>query len=252
VAVGPGGQIYAVQKDRSVVRVLDPGGRHLFTCDPSAIATGRDPSLQDVHVSIEVGGATLLSGRTGVFLFSPEGRLARIEERGFDPIRETWYTLPRAGERLVVGQRRAFLIDSSREIRRTIERRLDRRWLKNLYQASVAQDGSFALLTGGLQGAGADAARPGIHLYSAAGDPLRSIWVPVDSETFPALVYDDQRVIYVDECVVHLFDTAGNPVGRFTLPGEPGIDHWQPLLPRHVNELWAFDREHTIERYELP
>jgi hypothetical protein len=249
VAVGPGGQIYAVEKDRGVVRVLDQRGRHLFNCDPSAIATSRDPSLQDVHVSVEEGGATLLSGRTGVFLFSPEGRLARIEERGFDPIRETWYTVPQPDERLVVGQRRAFLIDSSGEVRRTIERRPDRNWLKNLYQASVAHDGSFALLTGA-QGAGA--VRPGIHLYSAAGDPLRSIWVPVDSETFPALVYDDQRVIYVDECVVHLFDKEGNPVGRFTLPGEPGIDHWQPLLPRHVNELWAFDRAHTIERYELP
>lgn len=251
VALGPGGQIYAVGRDRGVVRVHDPLGHHLFNCDPSAIETSHDPSLQKVTVSVETDGSTLLSGREGVFLFSPEGRLARIEERGFDPIRETWYASRRPGERLIVGQRRAFLVDAEGEVRHEIERRPDGRWLKNLYQASVAPDGSFALLAGG----GLEermSTPPAVFIFSAAGEPLRTIRIPVASETLPHMAYDGLRLVYVDECVALVFDHLGEPIGRFTLPGEPGLDHWQPLLPEHVEELWAFDLKHTIERYELP
>jgi len=76
--------------------------------------------------------------------------------------------------------------------------------------------------------------------------------IPVASETLPFIAYDGERLVYVDECLVHVFDALGAPVGRFSLPGEPGLDHWQPLLPEHVDELWAFDLKHSIERFELP
>ena len=136
-------------------------------------------------------------------------------------------------------------------MRNEIERRPDGRWLKNLYQASVAPDGSFALLAGGSYAEGR-ISPPAVHLFSAAGEPLRTVRIPVESETLPYIAYDGERLVYVDECVVHVYDHEGAPVGRFSLPGEPGLDHWQPLLPEHVEELWAFALKHSIERYELP
>lgn len=252
VAVGPTGRIYAVDRERSVVRVLDPLGKHLFNCDPSVLQTQSDASLQGVTLTVETDGSALLSGRNGVFLFSPEGRLTRIEERSFDPIRETRYALPEKGQRLVVGQRRAYLVDAKREVKKVVDRRPDGHWLRNLYQASVAPDGSFALLTGAQTRESGAGEHPGIHVYSPAGQPIRTLWIPVESETLPYIAYDGEHAVYVDECNAFLFDADGRPLGRFGLPGEPGIDHWQPLLPQHTEELWAFDGQHTIERYELP
>jgi hypothetical protein len=252
VALDVKGQIYAVAGRTGAVHVFAPNGRWLRVCVPKPGEIARELALPhvtvsdagDVYVSLGVAG-------NGRYLhYSGGGKPVGVESVGLDDIREEWYCQPTTGQRWVLGYEKVFLIDASRKVLRTIARRADGRWIKSPEHASVAPDGSIAVLS--MENDAASENSHAVSLFSPRGEPLRTFILPDSvASSVTRVAYDGKRVaIAVDKQIV-LFDLSGQPLWRFTPPQE-NDEFWTPFLSPAGQELWLFNGRHTIDRYGLP
>ncbi len=118
-------------------------------------------------------------------------------------------------------------------VAQTIEHRPDGAWLVSISNASVAPDGSLAVLCSRGRGAGGwglDRGPRWLCLYALDGRPREMLIVPQVS-SFLSLRYDGSNVFFCDEKGVTVLKTplAGAHATRFDLPGEKG-SFWHTML----------------------
>ncbi len=119
------------------------------------------------------GGDSSLEKPTSVH-FGPDGKRIGTKRLGLDNIKERWCPLPVNSRILVVGYQNAFIADAQGTVQRKIQRRPDGMWLEHPDSASVAPDGSFAIVSGGSLWKTLFF----LSLSSADGDPVRAIILP--------------------------------------------------------------------------
>lgn len=248
VAIGPGDRIHALDPRTGGVHVFTPDGRRLHVCRPDV--GDFESELMLPSLSVDDSGDVLVDGlsfaadgtRIG-FLAWPKAGLQLGSSPDFHARRGTkgaW----------VVGYEQLLLVTADGTIERTIERASDGSWLRELGTAAVAPDGSFALTTGlGTR------KYPGLKLFSATGEALRTIMPPKAMESWAPFAYDGQRFAIGLAHEGHpgsavLLDIEGRELGQFTPPGE--VTFWIPYFAAGGKELWLFDMGYKIERYALP
>jgi hypothetical protein len=254
VAIDRKGRIYAVDATTAAVHVFDAEGRWLRV----AKADPKDFSDRLIlpHLTVSDDGDIYLSARhsgdNGYLHFSPEAKRIGFEQLKLDDIREKWDFQPGTGHRMVLCYEAAFLVDRAGAVVRTIERGADDNWLVGPHAASFAPDGSFAILAVTSRNF-----RDGpvtINLYTAKGDPVRTITLPgPDRWSYPSFAYDGKRLAVVGDEVVLILNADGQVEGRFTLgAGATKGSFGTPFLDASGRQLMVFDHEKTIHRFALP
>jgi hypothetical protein len=192
-------------------------------------------------------------GKPRFIQYAPNGQRVGVKEFGLDQVKEHWYAQTQAPHFLVLGYQNAFLVDGIGKVARTIKRRPDRNWLDVTSGASVAADGSFAILSGGGHWLG----KPWhVNLYSATGEPVRLVTMPagfMDS----CFAYTGRHLATRTESDICLFKVTGEPLLQFS----PPVDEFKEIRNRRWScfatvggrELWlaSLDRK-SVWRFELP
>lgn len=147
----------------------------------------------------------------------------------------------------------AFLVEGDGKVIRSIERRPDRNWLDVTRDASVAPDGSFAIVTGGGYWYKKSWL---VSLYSAAGNPVRILSFPAACMDF-CFAYTGKYLATRTENDICLFDATDEPVLKFS-PAVDGFNEvrtqrWLCFATMGGTELWLVcaDRK-SVWRFELP
>ncbi len=245
--VDTAGRIYAADWRTGAVHVFDPRGEFLRTFAPSPTdIEGRFGGEQltvsdDGHVYLSLGDLVL--DRVGQYLhFSPDGTRQGIETLALDSIREDWYLQPGTGNRWVVTYEKIYLVNPAGTLLKTIERCPDRKWLEHPSRASVAPDGSLAVIA---QGA--------VNLFSAAEEPIRTIPTPPGLQiSYAQIAFNGKWVALASNKVTVLFDSSGQN-WRQILPAAPARDPaFRLFFAPNGRELLLFHGNTTILRYELP
>jgi hypothetical protein len=253
ITVDQHARLYAVDKRSAAVHVFDENGSRLHVCKPDVAdfsANLYTPELSatydgEVYLSEGVGTS---SGKPSFIHFGMDGRRIGTRRFDLDEISQKLYALPKGGH-LLVGYQDAFLLDANARPRRTIQRRPDRNWLGRPELASVAPDGSFAIVTGGLFGKESWQ----VHLYSASGDPLRSVDMPPACLGY-GFAFTGKHLVTTSASGIFLLATNGAPLQKFT----PGMDqfaegYWRSFATREGRELWvASAQRKLVQRFELP
>jgi hypothetical protein len=239
------GQIYAVAGRTGAVHIFEPGGRWLRVCSP-------DPSdvpeeLSTAHLTVAESGDVYLGvSRDGRYLhFSPEGTRVGVESLELDEVTEKWYCQPGTGRRWVLGYEKVYLVDGAGKVLLTVARRADGKWLDRPDEASIAPDGSLAVLSSGREGPLA------VTLYRPNGEPIRTITLPSSvTWSFPRLAFDGKLVAIAGKKEVVLFDASGEALGRFT-PAQGDGSRWTPFLSPTSHELLLFNGRSTLYRFDV-
>lgn len=248
--VGPHA-LYVVDRRTGAVHVFDRSGRPRRICRPAPYDHATE--VFDPSVAVFDDG-TVFVGRDdddGVSFVHYAADCTRIGRASIDiggEVSQKWYPQPRTGARWVVGYRDAYLVDRDGKVERRIERSADRRWLHVPGTASVAADGSIAILSDGW-------GDPRISTFAADGTPLATWAVPRQVLGMDGrLAYDGRRVAVMVSSEAgrrsHLLvsDAQGGRGVRI------GMDDPDSALTVHLvdGELWTFDRRRTITRYAVP
>ena len=124
-------------------------------------------------------------------------------------------------------------------------------WLERAERASVAADGSIAVLAHA-------PSLPGepytVNVYTAEGEPVRTTPLPASIKWhFPKIAYDGKHLVLAQDIQIIAFNSAGEVVGRLTpLPVEERDSEWTLFLTRDGRELLLFNGGNTIYRFGLP
>lgn len=251
VAQDARGQIYAVEGRTGAVHVFGPAGRRLRVCLPGP---GDVPEeLSSPHLAIaDAGDVYLRLGMSGnpYLHFTPEGERAGIMASKLEDSGERWYPQPKTGRSWVLGDEKVFLVEATGAVARTIARRADGFWLVSPEDASVAADGSIAVVSR-QDGRGADD-EVLVSLYGPAGEPIRTFPLPSGIEWLSTrIAYDGERLVVVGDKGIVLLGRSGEVIGQFPPPPEPET-WWTPFLAPGGRELWLFDGRRTFHRFECP
>jgi hypothetical protein len=242
----PTGRIYAADARTGSVHVFDPRGQFLRTCVPSPIdfdghlGDQQLTASEDGHVYLGLGH--LGNNRVGQYLhFAPDGTRRGVETLALDSISEDWYLQPGTGNRWVVTYHKIFLVNRAGTILKTIERCPDRKWLEHPRRASVAPDGSLAVI-----------ARGAVNLYSAAGEPIRTIPTPPHLEiSYAQIAFNGKWVAFASNKVIALLDSSGQKWQQFSPAESVRNAGCRLFFTPDGHELLLFDGETTIFRFEL-
>ena len=250
VSLDEKGRIYAVEGRTGAVHVFEPDGRWIQVClpDPSDVPQ----ELSRAHLTVSDAGEIALDvGETGsnrYLRFSAEGKRIGIEAAKLDVIQEKWYAQPRTGQRWVLGYTKVYLVDEAGAVTRTITRRADEFWLISPHNASVAADGSIAVISPDQHLFDDSVA---VSLYSARGEPIRTFRLPPPIRwSYPRIAYDGKHVAVAGEKAIALFDVSGKALGQFAPPREQEA-LWTPFLSPDQRTLLLFDGIRTLHRFEL-
>ncbi len=238
LSVDQKGQIYAVDERSGEVHVFDQNGKSLRVCTPIKTDFARQLTMADIAVNER--GEVFLSGgdsfpeKPTYVHFGPDGQRVGTKQFALDNIKERWYPLPVNNRTLVVGYQDAFIVDADGKVQRKIQRRPDGMWLDHPDSASVAPDGSFAIVSGGsLRGT-----RFFVNLYSADGDPIRTVILPATCMDY-CFAYTGKYLATCTESAVCLFTPLGEPVLSFEYPLEKLKEHWWTCYStKGGQELW--------------
>ncbi len=253
VALDGKGSIYAAAERTGAVHVFRPDGRWLRVCVPEVGDVPGPLFLPDLTIA-ESGDVYLGLGWAGgqrYLHFAPDGRRIGLETARLDRISPRRYAQPGTDRRWVLAYHNLYLMAGDGTMVRTITRRADGFWLARPENASVAADGSIAVVSSvdtGMDGDGKHA----VSLYSPRGEPIHSFELPQTVQlSFPLAAYDGKRLVVTVQKEILLFDAKGNAIGRFT-PSEKVEGGQAPLLARDGRELLLFDGKKTLHRFELP
>jgi hypothetical protein len=246
------GRIYAVVGRTGAVHVFEADGRWLRVCTPGTGDVAGEFFLP--HLTVSDSGDVYLGLdvlKNNQYLhFSPLGKRVGIEALKLDDISEKWYAQPGTGRRWVLGYEKVYLIDGTGATIRTIMRRADGFWLEHPENASVAADGSLAIVS--RDRSRLDDGVLAVSLYSPQGEPIRTFTLPTTDEwSFPRIAYDGKRVVLAGEKAIVLFEATGKILGQFTPSQAQGM-WWTPFLAPEGHGLILFDGVKTLHHFELP
>jgi hypothetical protein len=181
----------------------------------------------------------------------PEVVRLGLEALPLESSRQQSYAQPGTSRRWVVSHEVVLLVDSSGKLIRRIARRADRKWLESAERASVAANGSIAVVARTPSLAND---RYTVNVYTAEGEPARTIHLPVSIHWyFPKIAYDGKHLVLAQHEQIIAFDTTGEVVGWLApLPAGQGDRDWTPFLARDGRELLLFDGGNTIYRFAMP
>lgn len=169
-----------------------------------------------------------------------------MKQLGLDRVREQWYPLPAGDRTLVLGYRDAFIVDSEGKVVRKIQRRADGNWLEEVDRASVAPDGSFAILTREVT---RDNQIYRANTYSSDGEPIRTFRLP-DARWKNCFAFTGKYLITGTESEICIFKASGAPLRSFKYPLECW---WTGFSAHEGRELWMVCAElKKVLRFELP
>ena len=254
--VDQSGRIYAADGKTGAIHVFDSGGSRLRVCQPA------QDELQSPgygrHVGAVADGSVFLfaSTRDGgqwgsikYISFDSHGDRVGTRQLGLDVISERWYSLPGEGKRLVLGYQATWVVNGYDKVIAMIRRRPDGKWLDGSDRASVATDGSFAIIVGAARG---DGPIWTANLYTASGDPIRTVKLPAACERY-FFTYTGKYLITRTTSEVCVFDNQGIPVLKFA-PSVPDFanNSWACFTSMGGREFWLFPPERkSFYRYAL-
>jgi hypothetical protein len=245
------GRLYAVDERNGVVHVFDETGRRLRVCKPDADDFSGKLILP--KLSANASGEVLLSegfpSREISFVhFGSDGSRVGLKQFEVNSVSQKLYPLSDGGQ-LMVGHHDAYLLGRDSKVRRTIQRRPDRSWLEYPDSAAVAPDGSFAVTT--CRNYAKDLWQA--HLYSASGDPIRTLELPPECGTF-FFTYTGKHLVVGSGSEVYLLTNTGEPHLKFSA-GADDLDagYWKCFVTKAGRELWiASLQSKLVMRFELP
>jgi sugar lactone lactonase YvrE len=238
LAVDQRGQLYAADERSGAVHIFDQDGKRLRVC--TADVADFSKKLSMAHIGIGENGEIFLSSgdsfpETARYIhFGADGKRLGVKQLGLDTIQEKWYPLPTQGRVLVLGYHDAFIVSSEGKVLRKIERRPDGNWLEHPELASVAPNGSFAIVSGGLL----RGTRFIVNLYSLEGEPIRTVVLPSSCMDY-CFAFTGKYLATCTESEIRLFSPLGEPVFSFQYPLENLKDHlWVCFATQGGRELW--------------
>ena len=242
VAVGPGGDVFAVDARTGAVHVFGPDGARRRVLRPEPGDFPRRLFLPDL--SIAPDGSAYLSeafalGSDEYVRFAPSGdRTGRVPAG--EGATNGWRFRPDGG-RWVCGYESAALFAADGGEVRTVRRRPGGDWLRPQLTLAVFPDGGAAI---------ADAA--GVHLYDPAGAPVRTLPLPYGRSVAAAAGW----VAVAAGGAAVLAPRSGGPPRRFAPPGLAGDREAPPvtlLTDPAGRELWLHRHAaRRLDRYALP
>jgi sugar lactone lactonase YvrE len=242
VTVDQGGRVFAADERTGAVHVFDENGNCERIFKPAA--TDFKGRMLQAQIAVSPAGRVFVSDGDSFpdvprFVeFQTDGERVGVKRLGLDTIKEHWFPLPARGTLLVLGYHDAFLVDQNDKVTRTIQRRPDRNWLETTKDASVAPDGSFAILTGG----GYWFKKPWlINQYTPDGDPIRTVNMPGECMDF-CFAYAGKIMITRTDKDICLFKATGEPMLRYS-PAENefrDVQHqeWKCFSTFEGREMW--------------
>jgi len=253
IAVNQQGCLFAVDERSGAVHVYDQRGRRLRVCTPGVTDFSGHLILADIGVTesgeVFLGGGVGSASASRHIHFAADGLRLGEKRLGLDSISERWYPLPLSDCMLALGYQNAFIVTREGKTLRTIQRRPDGNWLENPDSASIAPDGSFAILSRSRR----SGARFFVNVFSPEGEPLR---------TFPLAQYcKDHCLAFTGKYLVTCTDTdicvlsaTGEPLLSFPLPKEESKDPWwEAFSTESGRELWLVSRPlKKVHRFEMP
>ena len=199
----------ASQPCRVAVHVFDPDGKFLHLCKPKPTDFPRElwsttlTITDQGHVYLSLGNVSW--GRRGDYLhFSADGK--RLGTKRLKT--EQWYFQPGTGNGLALGYEEAYLVNPAGKTIRTIKRRPDGNWLVGPHHASVAPDGSFAIVT-------YFQTPVTVNIYKADGEPVRTVTMPPSLGSIPNIAYNSKRLVAAGSGYLVIFDSSGSPIQSF-------------------------------------
>jgi hypothetical protein len=251
LVLGPADRLYAADRRTGCVHVFDTSGQRLHVCKPHAEDFDGELSLPSLTVN-DAGEVFLAEdGSKGFVRFDASGERRGLARLALDQVSQEWYAQPGTGRTWVVGYDALFLVGADRTVVRSIVRAPDGTWLREMGPAGVASDGSIALATGNEWSGSALR----LHVYSAAGDPVRSLDLPRGTATWSPIAFDGGRLAFSLQdpakraSSVALLDLGTQELER--LVPERSDVLWTPAFAAGGHELWLFDGAHRVERYRL-
>jgi hypothetical protein len=186
-------------------------------------------------------------------LSASDGRRLGAKQFSLDTVSQAWHPLPSGEQILIVGYHDAFMVDRDGQIIRTIQRRPDHNWLEQPRGASVAPDGSFAIVTSGGYAAGEPWQ---VNLYKASGEPVRTINMP-NACMASFFAYTGKLLVTRTGQEICVFTLSGEPLWKspVTLPGFADVEHqrWLCFAAAGGRELCVLCPERkSVSRFELP
>ena len=252
-------RIHAVAERTGRVFVIDPDGRLVRVLMPDPTDFTQTLVFTSVSLTVDDEGHVYLSsgedsfgGPTSFVHWGADGRRIGVERLGIDLDSDRWLAQGGTKNRWVLVREGVRLVDANGKTLATLDRRPDGTWLRGIGEASVAPDGSIALLCSSTREQ--DRALE-IVVYAADGAPLRQVRVEAAEEAPQYLAYDGARAVVVVGDRLSVSGMSAEALQElFRLPDvrSGSTNFWTPLLPRGREEVWLFDGEHTIRRYALP
>ncbi len=264
--VDRGGKLYAVAHGTGAIHLFDRSGKLEKMIEPNpADVPG---TVKESFVAVDDRGVIhLRKPRTTNALyadtylrFSPDGE--RLDEISFKPmipvgrfLSSGWTFQPKSGYRCGIcqmrGDTRLVIVDPPDKLVREVRRRPNGRWFGDRTNLAMAANGSMAILDHDIFGEGRVYE---VDLFSANGDPIRTIRLPPPREHYTGIAYDGRRVVVAGQREVAILDTADDSIEERSLI-DPGVaeGQWSTFIMPDSNELLLFDeRGGKLHRYELP
>jgi len=257
VTVDQRGRFYAADQRTGAVHMFDASGNRVQIFKPAA--TDFKEKLFNAQIAVFPDGSVFVTGgdsfpdSTGFVGFQPGGQRIGIKQLSLDTIKERWFPSPTASNLLVLGFHDAFLVDQNDNVIRTIQRRPDRNWLEATEGASVAADGTFAILTGG--GYWSKTSWQ-VNLYTPNGNPIRTISMPAECMNF-CFAYTGTLLATRTERDICLFRATGEPLLKYSPPETEFKDvhhqQWECYSTFEGRELWfVCPGQKRVYRYAIP
>jgi sugar lactone lactonase YvrE len=251
LVLGPADHLYAADRRTGCVHVFDATGERLRVCRPRPEDFDGELSLPSLTVN-DAGEVFLAEdGSMGFVRFDPSGERHGIARLALDQVSQDWYAQPGTGRTWVVGYEALFLVESDRSVVRSIVRAPDGTWLREMGPAGVAPDGSIVLATGREW----NGSPLRLHVFSAVGDPVRSLDLPPGTATWSPFAFDGKQLAFsVQDPATRasslvLLDLGTQELRRIAVERSDVL--WTPAFAAGGHELWLFDGARRVERYRL-
>ncbi|MBI2841520.1 MAG: hypothetical protein HYX75_24655 [Acidobacteria bacterium] len=208
------GRLYALDSETGVVHVFDHSGLPLRTCEPAAADLPGKLSWASLAVSDE-GHVYLNSekhSRDRYMHFDSNGK--RRDDWRFQGDESRRELIGSIGNDrlLMLAYDKIYIVDGSGKAIRTIEKQPDGRWLGHLQSASVAPDGSFAVLVH--HGDSLEVDSCAVNIYTAAGAPIRTVNIE-RAFAYSSLLFGGNLALVSNNGDLWFLDSTGRPVEWF-------------------------------------
>ena len=187
------------------------------------------------------------------------GKRIGIEKVSVDEVAQASLSQAGTTNRWVLGYRRAYLVDSTSNVLRPLERTADGQWLETPGPASVASNGSIAIVSGA-KGDPMSNAPPKVlvSIFAADGKPVVTWPAPDDMSTFNgAIAFDGDRLAFLlgkheRPNGILLTDKQGHSLVKAAYQSRDYIAAVFLVQEHEGPELWVFDGKSTVDRFAMP